>query len=97
MVAEQGCERKLHGLVKPKLTAAQCHCCHFLWAELSHGSTQTQERKDQLPRLERKSCEDDGCAAPTVASGLELRARRGVVWPQGLDSSCGSERNGKST
>lgn len=88
MAAEQGCERKLQGLVKPRLTAAQCHCCHFLWTKVSHGMSQTQKRKEQPPRFDRRCCKDGGRATPTVASGLELRARRGVVWSQGLESLC---------
>lgn len=64
---------------------------HFLWTKVSHGLAQTQETKEQPPRLDRRSCRDDGCAASTMAGGLEPRARRDVVWLQGLESSCGSK------
>lgn len=68
---------------------------HFLWIKVSHGLAQTQEMKEQPPHLDRRSCRDGGCAASTMASELEPRARRGVVWLQRLESSCGSKYKGK--
>lgn len=70
--AEQGCERKLPGLVSPRLRAARCHC---LWTKVSHRLAQTQGgRGEQSPHLDRRRCGDGGCAACTVASELERRA-----------------------
>lgn len=68
---------------------------HFLCTKVSHGLAQSQEMKEQPPRLDRKSCRGDGCVASSMASGLEPRARRGVVWLQRLESSYGSKSKGK--
>lgn len=91
MAAELGCERKLQGLVRPGSELL----LRFLWTKVSHGLAQPQETKEQPPWLDRRSCRDDGCAAFTMPSGLEPKAGRGVVWLQGLESSCGSKCKGK--
>ena len=87
--------RKLQGLMSPRLREAQCHCCHFLCDQGESQANPDSKEKGASPSLDRRNCRDGGCAASTVASGLELSVRRGVMWPEGLESSCGSKNKGK--